>query len=57
MIDKYSNHFREMHQRIYVDGESPLEVVNEYRLFFEKEGIHSNLGIVSYLEEYASKKN
>jgi len=57
MIKKYSNQFREMHQRIYVDGESPLKVVNDYRQVFEKEGIHSNLGIISYLEEYFSKKN
>jgi len=50
MINKYCNEFGKMYKR-FKDGESLLEIANDYLPIFDKEGL-GILGIISYLEKY-----
>ena len=55
MIEKYSFEFEEMHERILIKKESPLDVIREYVPAFEYEGIGA-IGIVHYLGKYIKQR-
>ncbi len=54
MLEKYNNEFKEMYERIFVNKEKPIEVINENIKIFESEGIN-RIGIIYYLARYSKE--
>ena len=55
MINRYTQEFEEMYERIIGNRESPSQVINEYISNFGNEGV-GVIGISHYLGEYISKR-
>jgi len=54
MLEKYNNEFKEMYEKIFVNKEKPIEVINENIKIFESEGIN-RIGIIYYLARYSKE--
>ena len=56
MIDKYTQEFGEMYERILERGESPSEVFRDYAPVFEEEGV-GHLRLANYLVRFIRERS